>query len=224
MGAALGLVRAFTAANDASAETILSRVEQAREHLPEIVAVPEDLVLMFGSSMTEAAFSARRFDRALAERGVEVRSFNFGFGGLNPYFQDYLARRIRDAFVEHDRRLALAVIEFNPFRNTTTRWEGAQPIVDSYVAMLADGDDVAGLILDDPTRGVRIAEIKYLRNEISAEIITWYFGDQWFGGPSRPAVDVPADEEKDAIAEELGPILTERFEQDYPDYDGCDWC
>ena len=114
MSASMAVVRGFTALNDASAETILDRVMEARAALPKIVQEEKPLVMFFGSSMTHAAFGARQFDREMDERGIEVKSFNFGFGGLNPYFQDYLSRRIRDAFVENDRRLELVMIEFTP--------------------------------------------------------------------------------------------------------------
>ena len=176
MFACLVIVRLFTNAFDASAETIMARVMEARAALPRIVQEERPLVMVFGSSMTHAAFGARQFDREMAERGIEIKSFNFGFGGLNPYFQDYLSRRIRDAFVENDRRLELVLIEFTPLQNTTARWNGAQPAVDSYVTMLADGSDIWEIIKKDPGRGIRAAEIKYLRNDISAEMTTWFFG------------------------------------------------
>ena len=222
MGASMAVVRGFTALNDASAETILDRVMEARAALPKIVQEEKPLVMFFGSSMTHAAFGARQFDREMDERGIEVKSFNFGFGGLNPYFQDYLSRRIRDAFVENDRKLELVMIEFTPLQNTTTRWNGAQPSVDSYVTMLADGSDVWDIIKQDPTRGIRVASIKYLRNDISAEMITWFFGRGWFRSP-RPDAGVPADEEKDKILEELGEKLNTKFEEEYPDYVPTNW-
>ena len=83
MGLSMGLVRLFTDLNDASAETILDRVMEARAALPRIVEQEGDLMMLFGSSMTEAGFSPRQFDRQLAEREIDVTSFNFGFGGLD---------------------------------------------------------------------------------------------------------------------------------------------
>ncbi len=222
MGASMALVRGFTALNDASAETILDRVMEARAALPDIVQEEKPLVMSFGSSMTQAAFGARQFDREMAERGIEIKSFNFGFGGLNPFFQDYLSRRIRDAFEESDRRLELVLIEFTPLQNTTARWNGAQPSVDSYVTMLADGSDIWEIIKKDPGRGIRAAEIKYLRNDISAEMTTWFFGSEWFGS-GRPDAGVPADEEKDEILEAIGEKVNAKFEEEYPDYVPSAW-
>ncbi|TDI47704.1 MAG: hypothetical protein E2P01_06520 [Acidobacteria bacterium] len=84
--------------------------------------------------------------------------------------------------------------------------------------MLADGSEVWDIIKEDPTRGIRVANIKYLLNDISAEMITWFFGGDWFRSP-RPDTGVPADEEKDKILEELGEKLDAKFEEEYPDYD-----
>ncbi len=221
---AYAIVHLFAWLNDASAETILDRVTEARSYLPQIVQEDKDLVMVFGSSMTQAAFSARQFDRELAERGVEVKSFNFGFGGLNPYFQDYLSRRIRDALEAEGRRFELTLVEFTPLQNTRARWDGARPVVDSYVAMLGGAGDIWEIVKRDPTRGVRVAQIKYLRNEVSAEMATWYFGSMLFGGRTRPDAGVPADEEQDRALEELGQKLNEAFEAEYPDFDGCNWC
>ena len=222
MGTSMALVRGFTEMNDASAETILDRVMEARAALPRIMQEEKPLMMFFGSSMTHAGFGARQFEREMTERGIEIKSFNFGFGGLNPYFQDYFSRRIRDTFVENDRKLKLVLIEFTPLQNTTARWNGAQPSVDSFVTMLADGSDVWDIIKEDPTRGIRVAEIKYLRNDISAEMITYYFGGDLFRTP-RPDAGVPADEEKDKILEEIGEKLNAKFEEEYPDYVPSNW-
>lgn len=222
MGMALVLVRLFAEANDAKAETILERVMQARAALPKIVAEPDPVVMVFGSSMVDAGFSARQFDRQMAERGIAVKSFNFGFGGLNPYFQDYLARRIRDEFVKEGRQLDLAVLEFNPFQTTKARWNGALPIVDGYVSMLATPREMWELTLKDPTRGIRVFNIHYLRNDISAEMITWFFG-RGLQQNDRPRSELPRDEALEERRGELGDKLGEYFDQDYPDYTGEDW-
>ena len=218
---ALLLFRLLTIAFDASAGTILARVTQAREALPQILDQPQDLVMVYGSSMVQAGFSPRQFDAQLAERGLDVKSFNFGFGGLNPYFQDLLARRIRDAFVAEDRRLKLAVIEFNPFQTTTTRWQGAQSALDSFVTMLASPGELLDVFVEDPRRGLRLLTIRYLRNEISAEMTTSYFG----GGlrPPRPRADGERDPEIAERLDEVGQALNDAFEEEYPDYDGAAW-
>jgi len=222
MALALGLVRAFALANNASSDTILGRVMEAKAALPQIVQEPDDLVMVFGSSMVGAGFSPREFDQWLAERGVDnIKSFNFGFGGLNPFFQDYLARRIKEAFIENDKRLKLAVIEFNPFQTTITRHEGARALEDAFLTLLASNEELTDILLDDPTRGIRLFNIKYLRDSISAEMATFFFGGALREPRSRTLME--RDEARQERLGEIGPILNEAFEKEYPDYDGSDW-
>ena len=221
MGASLGLVRVITYANDATSDNFLGRVQTARANLPRITAENDDLVMFYGSSMVRAGFSPRQFDSQLKDRGISVKSFNFGFGGLNPYFQDFLARRIGDAFEADNRRLKLALIEFNPFQTTTTRWAGARAIEDSFITLLATDEELFQIALDDPTRGIRLFNIRYLRDSVSAEAITSFFGRS-FQEP-RPRSTLPVDEEIRKKRRELGEELDKRFRQDYPDYKGEAW-
>ena len=213
--------RLFTMANNVSGETILGRVLEARAALPRILQEDKDLVMAFGSSMTEAGFSARRFDRGLAQRGVEVKSFNFGFGGLNPYFQDYLSRRIREQLEAEDRRLKLVLIEFVPFQATRARWNGALPMVDSYVPLLASSDEMLRMAVEDPQSGVLRLTIHHLRDGISAEMVTHFFGR-----PLRarePKSELPEDEAAMERLDEVGQKLQEAFKVDYPDYKESEW-
>ncbi|MEM9301593.1 MAG: hypothetical protein AAGE01_05750 [Pseudomonadota bacterium] len=223
MAACLGTFRIGIYLNDVSGDTIMSRVASAREQLPKVVAVDEpEIVMVFGSSMVQAGFGARQFDRELKAQGVtDVKSFNFGFGGLNPLFQDFLARRIRDEFVASDRRLRLAVIEFNPFQTTVRRRDGARPIEDTMMSTLMTGEEIWEVFLADPERGTQLFTIHYLRNDISAEAT----GSQFAGflSPPRPRSELPVDEAAQAQREELNGILNERFEEDYPDYTGEPW-
>jgi len=121
----------------ANSQGVLGRVTESRAALPKIVKEPNEVVMFFGSSMTRAGFSPRKFDADLAEQGKQVKSFNFGFGGLNPYFQDFLSRRIADEFNKENRKIKLAMIEFNPFQTTQTRWSNASPVLDSFLTLLA---------------------------------------------------------------------------------------
>lgn len=221
MGLCLALFRLFAELNDARAETILARVMEVRAALPRILEEERDLVFVFGSSMTRAGFSARLFDRQLEENGIEVKSFNLGIGGLNPFFQDFLARRIHEEFDARGRRLELALIEFVPFQATSARWKGAQPAVDSFVSMLATPREMFEMVLDDPTRGLRVLTIHYLRNDISAEVTTWYYG-QFLETPP-PQSDLPEDVENNERLDELGDLLNAKFEEEYPDYEPSNW-
>ncbi len=221
MAASLGLVRIYALSMGASGSAFLGRVLEARAALPQILAEEEDLVMFFGSSMTEAGFSARIFDRELAERGANAKSFNFGFGGLNPLFQDYLSRRLREAFEAEDRKLELALIEFNPFQATRTRYERAVPAIDAYVGMLASPGELLEILLEDPTRGMRILTIHYLRDDVSAEMATWYFGE--FLRPPVPESDLEQDEARQERLDEVSDTLNAKFEEEYPDWDGSQW-
>lgn len=221
MSAAMALVRAFVLLNDTSSETILGRVLEAKNALPQIVKEPKDLVMVYGSSMTGAGFSPRQFDQELSNKGIDIKSFNFGFGGLNPFFQDILSRRIKEVFDENNRRLKLAVIEFNPFQTTITRHQRALAIEDSFITMLGTEKEIRDITFEDPTRGIRLYNIRYLRNGISAEMITDYFA-RAFRVP-RSRTTIASNEESDKKLRELGRQLNDAFEKDYPDYIPSQW-
>ena len=220
---ALVLIRIFFFTMNASKGTFLGRVTEAREYLPQIAQEEEDIVMVFGSSMVDAGFSARQFDREVKELGVDnIKSYNFGFGGLNPYFQDYLSRRIGEELGKQDKQLKLAVIEFNPFQTTKARWNGAIPIIDSFTTLLASPAELWEITKEDPARGVLMAEIYYLRDGVSAQMATSFFGRPFRGDRERS--ETPVNEELQKQLEEVGSKLGEAFRTEYPDFDGCDWC
>jgi hypothetical protein len=222
MAIALGLVRMFVAANNVSGQSLLSRVLEGQAAIPQIAAEENQLVMFFGSSMTDAGFSPREFDLKLAEKGIETTSFNFGFGGLNPMFQEYLSKRIVEDFKAENRRLKLVMIEFNPFQTTITRRNRAVALEDSYIALLASPGELLDILFEDPERGLRMLEIRYLRDGISAEMITTFF---WAEPFQTPFVGTDLVKE-DGVEERLGEVLAglgEAFEVEYPEYDGSDW-
>lgn len=222
MGLALGMVRAFAWSMGAAPTGFLGRVLEAKNALPQIVAEPHDLVMVFGSSMVEAGFSPREFDQRVKERGRDdIKSFNFGFGGLNPFYQEILTRRIKEAFDQADRQLKLSVIEFNPFQTTITRYHGNRMLEDSYITILGTNEELWDIMLADPTRGFRLFNIKYLRNSVSAEMATSFFGRAL--QEPRKRTELERDPERQERLRELGPILNEAFEKEYPDFNGSDW-
>lgn len=221
MGIALVLVRAFALYHDASSSTILGRVLEAQQALPRILDEESELAIFFGSSMVEVGFSPRQFDREMQQMGVPLKSFNFGFGGLNPYYQEILSRRLVDAFESRDRKLKLAMVEFNPFQATRTRRDGARALEDSFAGLLGSPRELLDILLEDPTRGVRVYTIRYLRDGVSAEMATNFFGEM-FQAPPRET-DIPPDEEISRRRDELAQELGKRFEQDYPDYVSSQW-
>ncbi len=200
---------------------VLGRVSEARAALPRILKEPDDLVMFYGSSMVRAGFSPRHFDQSMANRGKKVTSFNFGFGGLNPYFQDLLSRRIAEQFRDSNRRLKLVMIEFNPFQATQTRWNRAAPALDSFLTALANDSELAEIAKRDITRGVRLFNIKYLRNNISAQMITSYFGRQLFPGQSYQVFK--DNEQVIAELQRVTKRLSDQFDKEYPDYVDAQW-
>lgn len=221
MIAAMGLVRILLDLNDANKQGILGRVVQAQAAVPKIIAEPNDLVMFYGSSMTRAGFSPRKFDRDLKTMGKDISSFNFGFGGLNPYYQDLLSRRLAEQFIEKDRKLKLALIEFNPFQTTTKRWDRAKFSLDSFITMLSNDEELWQILRQDLSRGIHLFNIKYIRNHVSAEIVTSYYSREIF--PPQRGQRFKDDEETVAARRSLGKELTQAFEKDYPDYQGADW-
>jgi len=217
MAAAMALVRLTTWSMGIDARDFLGRVLDAREALPRITQEQGDMLLFYGSSMTQAGFSARHFDREMQSRGVDIKSWNFGFGGLNPFFQNYYSRRIRDAFEADDRRLRMVLIEFNPFQTTTTRWRRAIPGIDSYLSILGSNEELWDIALSDPERGALLFNIKYFRGNLSSEVFTTFVLGQPFQEPPERSQMADQSEEDEARLDEISGILTEAFTKEYPD-------
>lgn len=218
---ALGIIQLILNAMGANSQGVLGRVTEARAALPAIVKEPKDLVMFFGSSMTRAGFSQRQFDRDAAAVGKSVKSYNYGFGGLNPYFQDFLSRRISEEFIASERKLKLTMIEFNPFQTTKTRWQRAQQVLDSFLTLLASDHELLEIGQDDLTRAIRLFNIKYLRNNISAEMITSFFGRGMF--PPQAHQTYKDDQQTIDERRRLGQLLSAKFDEEYPNHKNAAW-
>ncbi len=218
---ALLIIFGYLTSIGATGQGILERVTEARQALPQIIADPNDVMMFYGSSMTRAGFSPRQFEAQLGKKGINISAFNYGFGGLNPFFQDLLSRRIVEEFKASDRQLKLVVIEFNPFQATQARWNGALPSVDSYLTLLANNAEMHEFAEGDIERLARLYTIKYLRAGVSAEMITSYFAYEMFP-PARPQGFADSEE---SIAEQrrLGQLLNQKFEEEYPNYVDAAW-
>ena len=221
MAASMAIVRLIVDANVSSGETALGRVMEAKASLPVIMEEENDLVMFFGSSKVLAGFSPRQFDNELAGHDIRTKSFNFGFGGLNPLLQEYLSSRVQESFLNSDRRLKLAMIEFNPFQTTTTRRNGAREVEDSFITLLASQAELVDIAVSDPERGIRLLGIRNFRNSISAEMITSKLARrlQSFDQDMSLSDDDIIGSPRFILHEELAI----RFEQDYPDHEDDRW-
>lgn len=218
---AMIIIRLILMSMGAHSQGVLGRVTESRAALSRIAKEPKELVMFFGSSMTRAGFSPRKFDTDLAAMGKNVTSFNFGYGGLNPYFQDFLSRRIVEEFEANDRQIKLTMIEFNPFQTTSARWNRAKPVADSFLTLLASDQELFEIAQQDITRGVRLFNIKYLRSNISAEMITTFFGREIF--PPERRSTFRDDEHTTAERRRLGRLLNEQFSKEYPNHIDSQW-
>ncbi len=150
------------------------RVSAQINYLPTLIDEIDgkDAVMVFGSSMVQAGFEPLLFDGIMAEKGLSTISYNYGIGNLNPYFQDYLSRRIKDQFQQGRQKLKLAIIEFNPFQTTTVR-KNAIPFTDEQnLALLMSNKELFQVLLENPTKGIRLLNIRYLRQGYSAELFS----------------------------------------------------
>ena len=173
------------------------RVDAFLEFLPQVAAEPTDkqLVMVFGSSMVQAGFEPRVFDEVMKNKGIDSVSYNYGVGNLNPYFQEIVARRVREQFERSGRNLDLALIEFNPFQATKVRKNAIRFTDEQNVAMLSSPQELFAETLRDPTRGIRMLTIRYLRQGFSAEL----FSSLPLLIASETGESEPSDEEREII-------------------------
>ena len=157
-----------------SGGNVHGRVVGQLEALPGIVASNRSRrkVFVFGSSMAQAGFEPEVFDREMAANGVDSISYNYGIGNLDPTFQELITRRIKERFIEGDGRLALALVEFTPFQATIARGRFSRVTADQSIAILSTNAELWDITRRDPTRGIRLFNIRYLRDGVSAELIT----------------------------------------------------
>lgn len=110
---AVGLVALFVACAPldslADIRVVGPKLEHVRTH-------PSDYdLLFFGSSYVHREFSPTVFDAALAERGLAVRSFNFGIPGMDPPETYFLANRVLDG---GPSRVKYVLVELDYYRTS----------------------------------------------------------------------------------------------------------
>jgi hypothetical protein len=152
------------------------RLREAIEALPDIASHQGERVLFFGSSLVWNGFSPVAFDERLRELGVELDSFNFGHGGLNPGVQLTLARRVRRAHEATGRRFRLTLVEFNPFQATRARGRGDARVLEQNRMMLATPEELRRMALESPERAARYFASRMFRKSISPESVTGVLG------------------------------------------------
>lgn len=150
------------------------RVETMMDYMPVLIEEnPQSKkVMIFGTSMVQAGFEPYQFDAYFAERNIDVASYNYGVGNLNPEFQQYVVRHIRRELEAANEKLDLAVLEFNPFQTTRARHRIGGYTRDQNEAILLTVDDLWRITLEDPDRGIRLFNVRYFREGLSAELIT----------------------------------------------------
>lgn len=158
----------------ASNVPINDRVLGMMNYMPSLIEErPESKkVMVFGTSMVQAGFEPTQFDEYFANRNLDITSYNYGVGNLNPEFQQYVIRHIRREMEAAGAKLDLALLEFNPFQTTKARDVIGAFTRDQNEAILLSIEDLWNITLDDPDRGTRLFNIRFLREGLSAELIT----------------------------------------------------
>ncbi len=158
----------------ASNVPINDRVLGMMNYMPSLIEerTESKKVMVFGTSMVQAGFEPTQFDEYFANRNLDITSYNYGVGNLNPEFQQYVIRHIRREMEAAGAKLDLALLEFNPFQTTKARDVIGAFTRDQNEAILLSIDDLWDITLDDPDRGTRLFNIRFLREGLSAELIT----------------------------------------------------
>lgn len=157
-----------------------SRLYESLQNAPLVTKgnAEKKKIIVLGSSVTQVSFSPYEFDRTLGENGIKSLSYNYGFGGLNPTIQEAYSRRLIEQYQsgDRDKKIDLALIEFNPFQATIARMKLDKFVEDQNLAQLMTPIDIWKLTLKDPERGLLYFNIKYLRQNNSAGMLTAVLG------------------------------------------------
>jgi hypothetical protein len=207
----------------------IARIQAAQSALPDIAAAPGPKAILFGSSMVDFGFAPEVFDARLAESGIEMTSYNYGIGNMNPNLQLVLARRLRAEFEARGERVDLMLVEFNPFQATEKRRRWNAPIHEAILSVVSPPRELWSQLFNDPERGVRLFTIKYLRDGMTAEANTMGLGY----GVEAIADLLGLDDSDEMRSEEYRRVLDEREEmgmelfwrarEEMPDVGPGDW-
>jgi hypothetical protein len=151
----------------------LQRIQTSAQALPVGLSAPASAarVYVLGSSLVEFGFSPDIFDQTLSQHGVDVRSYNYGYGNADPSIHKLFARRLAKTFAGR-KKLDLVVFEFSPFQATRAREQQTGKLDHAAKALLYDGGDILRTALSDHEEAVALFNTRYVRNGIPAEAIT----------------------------------------------------
>ncbi|PCI75607.1 MAG: hypothetical protein COB20_12475 [SAR86 cluster bacterium] len=191
---------------------INGRVLGMMDYLPTYLLENQDRqkMLIFGSSMVQAGFEPYQFDSHLAEQGIDVVSINYGVGNLDPEFQQYLTRDVRRKLEAAGQKLDLTLLEFNPFQTTVARGAFGDITRDQNEAILLTASDLWATTLEDPNRGLRLFNIRWFRNGISAQLLSSVF-------TISDDDNIPGQEEDASLAREQRSELRQSFQDTLPE-------
>ncbi len=205
--AAMVVVRGCTAAFEAYLPNPFGvvKVKSAFAALPGVAAAPGPKAIFFGSSLVELGFAPEVFDARLHESGIELTSYNFGVGNLNPSLQLVFAKRMREEWESRDERVELMLIEFNPFQATEKRVQANARFREAALSVFSTPRTLWAEARADPDRAARMATIKYIRDGVAAQAITTLLGSGVAG-----IADALSDDEAEPVSEETQRARDER--------------
>ena len=218
-----GFIMLLLAMAGIGGDPLNARISQGLAHLPDLVAENSvrSSVIVFGSSLVEQGFSPVVFDNEMRELGFITASYNYGFGGLNPEYQRLIVKRMKEKVEAEQEKIDLVLIEFNPFQTTLKRKINDTFMADQRYASFSSIDELWDITTQDPERGVRLFTIRFLRGQISAELITGALGLA-IGSMNQTVIGEEHDELV-ARRKELEAELVRLIEQDGGDPYGISW-
>lgn len=202
------LVRAAVSLVQRSAPSPFSieRIQASAEALPAALQVAENdtskIVYVLGSSLVEFGFSPEVFDQKLKETGVDVHSYNFGYGNADPSIHYLFAKKLVKTFANEADRIDLVVFEFAPFQATLAREKNSKKLDQVVEAVFSDGDDLLALALKKPQEAIEFFNLKYIRNGVPADAVTALFGKS-IPTENRIAIKDPEQPPVSALAIQL---------------------
>jgi hypothetical protein len=147
------------------------------DYFPTFIAANRNStkMLIFGSFMVQAGFEPYQFESHLAEETIDVASINYGVGNLDQESHQYIARQVRRDMNASGQKLDLTLLEFNPLQTTIARGRLGDITRVQNEAILLTSQELWEITLQVPNRGIRLLNIRHLRNGLPAELLSSAF-------------------------------------------------